>query len=77
MKKAMKKKLIKETEIAEMYGIGVGGLAKKKKDQHDQYELVRLGAICKKYGLSEEKLTTLLTKEISTTVKIDNIVDKL
>lgn len=51
--------MIQEKEIAAYFGIAPRNIAVKKKDHYNQYELIRLGSICKKYNITEDKLKIL------------------
>ena len=48
--------MLKEKEIAEYFGTTYKNISVKKKDHYEQYELIRLGSICKKYNITEDKL---------------------
>ena len=47
---------IKDSEVARISGLSTSALSHRKKTDKQLYEIIRLGAICKKFNLSEEEL---------------------
>jgi len=62
--------MIKEKEIAEIFGQTYKNISVKKKDLPKQYEIIRLGAICKKYNIKEEDLKKLINEDLQKAFKI-------
>jgi len=53
-------KFIEEQEIADFIGLHTTNVSKKKKNDYQMYEVLRLGSICKKYNITEETLALLV-----------------
>jgi len=67
----MKSKLIERKEIAELFGTTTQNLSAKAKAKKDQYDIIELGSICKKFNINEEDLENLLkTKKLFETSNI-------
>ena len=69
-------KLIQEKEIAAFTGTSSQNITHKKKHNPDQYELIRLGCICKKYDITEDKLALMIENDLDKVLQILGIVGK-
>lgn len=49
--------MIKDSEIAKIAGLAKQTLSHRKKTDKLLYEIIRLGAICKNFNISEEEIT--------------------
>jgi len=47
---------ITDKEVANIAGLSKQAISHKKKTYKNLYEIIRLGAICKKFSISEEEL---------------------
>jgi len=47
---------IKDSEVAKVAGLSTSALSHRKKTDKQLYEVIRLGSICKKFGVSENEL---------------------
>lgn len=65
------KKIIKEAEIAEFIGKTYNAVFAKSKANPEEYELLRLGAICKKYNIKEEDLEIIISEKSLNSLKTD------
>ncbi|MCK9372455.1 MAG: hypothetical protein M0P91_04600 [Sulfuricurvum sp.] len=75
--KIQKTKLIQDTEISEILDCHYTGIAKKKKSNSFEYEIIRLGSICHKYNISIDKLELLLKdNNLEKVLKIINIIEE-
>lgn len=45
-----------DKEVAEITGLSKQAISYKKKSDFQQYEIIRLGAICKKHNISEKEI---------------------
>lgn len=48
--------MLKDNEVAQIAGLSKQTLSHRKKTDKTLYEIIRLGAICKKHNLSEEEI---------------------
>ena len=49
-------KKIADIEVAKVSGLSTAALSHRKKTDKNLYEIIRLGAICKKFSISEEEI---------------------
>ena len=49
-------KKLTDKEIAEIASLSKQAISYKKKNDYKQYEIIRLGAICKKFNINEEEI---------------------
>jgi len=49
-------KKITDIEVSKVSGLSTAALSHRKKTDKNLYEIIRLGAICKKFSVSEEEL---------------------
>lgn len=68
-------KFIEEQEIADLVGLHTTNISKKKKNDSQMYEILRLGSICKKYKITEETLTSLVNN-LNKVERIINIIEE-
>jgi hypothetical protein len=47
---------VKDKEISIISGLSTSALSHRKQTDKNLYEIIRLGAICKKFNISEEEL---------------------